>query len=100
MVLPEISLTSGIIAWITALITIAVGLAVKDLLTTSVNGVLFFFNSDFRVGDRVYINGQKAIIIRIGFRQTIFRIDRDDEEIWLFVFNDRIKYQSLEKIII
>ena len=98
--LPEIALSTGLIAWISALISIAIGLAVKDLLTTSVSGFLFWLDRNFNEGDEVYIDGEKAIIVRIGFRQTVFGIDNGRGYTWRFVYNHRISHMKLEKVII
>ena len=97
--IPEIQLTTGMIAWISALITIALGLAVKELLVTLVSGLLFRFNKHFNEGDLVYIDGRYAIITKIGFRQTVFEINDDRGHTWLFVYNDRIKTMKLEKVV-
>ncbi len=97
--IPEITLGAGAIAWITALITIALGLAVKDLVTTFVSGLLFKINKTFNEGDRVYLEGQEAVIIKIGMRQTVFEIDDERGHIWRYIYNDRIKYLKLEKFI-
>lgn len=97
--IPEITLGAGVIAWITALVTIALGLAVKDLITTAVGGFLFYHNKNFNEGDHVYINGDEAVIIKIGMRQTIFKMDNGRGETWLYVYNDRIHIMKLEKVI-
>ena len=97
--MPEIVLTPGIIAWITALITIALGMATKELITTFISGVLFRFNPNFQEGNLVYIDDRKAIIVKIGFRMTVFEIDDERGHTWLYVYNDTIKNMKLEKVI-
>ena len=98
--LPEITLTAGAVAWISALITIAIGLAAKEMLTTFVSGLLFCFNKNFNEGDEVYIDGEKAIIVKVGLRQTVFGIDNGRGYTWRFIYNDRIKTHKLEKVVI
>ena len=97
--LPEITLGTGAIAWITALITIAIGLAAKDLVTTFVSGLLFYLNKDFNEGDIIFLNEEQCVIIKIGIRQTVFGFDNGRGETWRYVYNDRIKYLTLEKVI-
>ncbi len=97
--IPEITLGAGAIAWITALITIALGMAVKDLVTTAVSGYLFYLNKNFNEGDHVYINGDEAVIIKIGLRQTIFKMDNGRGETWLYLYNSKIQNAKLEKVI-
>lgn len=97
--IPEITLGTGIVAWISALLTIAIGLAVKDLVTTFVSGFLFYLNRDFNQGDIVYLDGEECVIIKIGFRQTIFGIKNGRGETWRYVYNHRIPILKLEKVI-
>ena len=97
--IPELTLGTGALAWISALITIALGLAVKDLVTTFVSGMLFSFNRQFNEGDHVYLDKEKAIIVKIGLRQTIFQIENGRGVTWRYVYNDRIKTLKLEKVI-
>lgn len=97
--IPEITLGAGAIAWIAALITIALGMAVKDLIITAVSGVLFYLNKNFNEGDHVYINGESAVINKIGMRQTIFKINNGRGETWLYIYNNKIQNMKLEKVI-
>ena len=98
--IPEITLSvATIIAWFTALITITLALTIRDLVTTAVSGILFYLNKNFNEGDAVYINGEEAIINKIGMRQTIFKINNGRGETWLYVYNNKIKDMKLEKVI-
>jgi small-conductance mechanosensitive channel len=97
--MPEITLGAGALAWLSFLISMAIGLALKDLLTTAVSGFLFYHNKNFNEGDHVYINGEEAVINKIGMRQTVFKINNGRGETWLFVYNDKIHGMKLEKVI-
>ena len=97
--IPEITLGAGAIAWISALLTIALGMAVKDLVTTAVSGYLFYHNKNFNEGDHVYIDGEHAIINKIGMRQTVFKIINGRGETWRYVYNNKIANMKLEKVI-
>lgn len=98
--MPEITLGTGAVAWISFLLSVALGLAVKDLITTAVSGFFFWWNKSFNEGDHVYINGEPAIINKIGLRQTVFRVMNGRGETWLFVYNHKISSMKLEKVII
>jgi len=93
-VIPEITIGTGIIAWISALITIAVGLAVKDLVTTTVGGFLFYLNKNFNEGDHVYIEGEEAIIVKIGMRQTVFSVKNGRGVAWFGDLSTMIELNS------
>ena len=73
-------------------------LIVKDLVETLSKGLLFVLNKNFNVGDKIFYNGKQATIISIGWRQSIFEYEEDGVKIWLYLYNDRIKYQNLGKI--
>lgn len=79
--------------------TMVLGFWVKDLAVNLVTGFTFWLNKAFNVGDEVYIDGAKAIIIRIGFRQTIFQIEDERGITWRYVWNDRIKFLKMEKVV-
>lgn len=85
---------------INLVLAIIVGLIVKDVATTFVSGLLFKMSSDFNQGDTVYIDGEYATIISTSIRRTIFKINDGRGETWRYVWNDRIKYLNIEKVII
>lgn len=79
--------------------TMILGFWIKDLVVNLVTGFTFWTNKSFNVGDEVYIDGSKAIIVRIGIRQTIFQIEDERGITWRYVWNDRIKFLKIEKVI-
>jgi len=97
--IPEITLGADAILWITALISITVALVVKDFITTFVAGFFFYMNRDFSEGHHVFIDGEEAVIIKVGLRNTIFEIKNGRGETWRYVPNDRIKMLKLERVI-
>jgi small-conductance mechanosensitive channel len=101
MAIPEIVLSETAVLWISAVLTITVGFALKELLSTAVIGLLFKMNGQFREGDKVFIDGEKGVIVRKGVRQTVFGIEKDDNTyVWRYVYNDRIRALKIEKVII
>ncbi len=97
--IPEIVLSAGVITWITALLSLTVALVIKDFLTTLVAGFFFFLNREFSEGHHVYIDGEEAVIIKVGIRITIFEIKNGRGETWRYVRNDKIKDLKLERVI-
>lgn len=75
------------------------GFWIKDLAINLVTGFMFWRNRSFNLGDEVYIDNAKAIIVKIGIRQTVFQIEDDRGITWRYVWNDRIKYAKLEKVV-
>ena len=92
-------LTPETLSLIEFVATMVLGFWVKDLAVNLVAGFSFWLNKAFNTGDTVYIDGKKAIIIRIGLRQTIFQIEDDRGITWRYVNNTRIPVLKLEKVV-
>lgn len=97
--IPEIILSAGLLTWISALISITVALVAKDFLTRFVAGFFFYTNSNFSEGHHVYIDGEEAVIIKIGILTTIFKIKNGRGETWRYVSNDMIRALKIERVI-
>lgn len=90
--------------WMMILMSIIVVMMFKDFATTISKGIAFKLKNDFKEGDLVYIDGEKAIITKIGITTTVFDIVKSHEienvrEVWRYVPNERIPYLKIEKII-
>jgi len=89
-----------IIKYMSLIITLIIGLLIKDVASNLVSGVLFYLDKNFNDGDTVYIDGYPAIIIKIGIRTTVFGITNSRGYTWRFVQNSKVSELSLEKIVI
>lgn len=69
----------------------------KDWILNFIEGILFYLDKNYDEGDLVYINSQEARIIKIGIRNTVFHMLKNNT--WLSVRNERIKYHSIEQIL-
>lgn len=98
-VLTEVILSQPILLFLKIIISITVGLILKELCIKIALGVIFYFDRNFNEGDIVYLDGEEAIIIKIGLFTTVFMIKNGRGTVWKYVSNDRIKYSNLEKII-
>lgn len=86
--------------YITMLVGLIISLSAKDFITGFVKGLAFRLNPLFREGDLVIVDGEYAIVMKIGIRNTIFGIDREGgDSTWLSVENQRISYLKIEKVI-
>lgn len=87
--LPQISMFVGLI----------VSLIAKDMATSISSGLNFKYNPQFNEGDHVLIDGEDAIIVKIGFRYTVFSIQKENgDHTWRYVKNERIQFLKLEKV--
>ena len=75
-------------------------LTVIFLVATSLaKGLKFKQNPLFNEGDKVLLEGQDAIIVKIGLRSTVFGLYTDRGYTWRVIANERLEYVKLEKII-
>ena len=74
-------------------------LMVRDFATNFMNGLKFGMHSSFNEGDTCLLEGERGIIVKIGFYETIMQMHNGRGTVWRCLPNDRIKFYKLEKII-
>ena len=92
-------LTEFILPWVGILISLSIAVWVKDIATGLAKGLKFQMNKAFNEGDKVLLEGDDAVIIKIGISETVFGVYSDKGYIWRYVPNERIHTLKLEKII-
>ena len=95
----SMSLTDMLLPWIAILVSVIITIWFKDFATNFAKGLAFKRKPGFEPGDRVYLDGEKALIISIGIQETVFELERDGITVWRYVPNTRTEYIKLEKII-
>jgi len=103
------TLTNQISEWITPFVSGAVALIIsmwlKDSAGRIVKGLSFKFSKHFNEGDEVVLEGDRALIVKIGFFHTVFgyyKTTKNSSRVshyWRYVLNERIPYLKLEKIV-
>ena len=99
MTMFEIELNDFYIQFIGFLLTMLLGLAVKDYAVSFMEGLFFRLFSPFDEGDKVLLEDQTAMIIKIGLNQTVFGVYGEEGYTWRYVPNERIPYLKLEKVV-
>ncbi len=99
MTMFEIELNDFYIQFIGFLLTMLLGLAVKDYAVSFMKGLFFRLFSPFDEGDKVLLEDQTAMIIKIGLNQTVFGVYGEEGYTWRYVPNERIPYLKLEKVV-
>ena len=99
-----LEITNLLMPFIGALLMLVITLWFKDYATKIAKGMAFKMNADFAEGDKVLLDGERALIVKIGTTQTVFGIhkqggDLDGDYCWRYVPNERISTLKLEKII-
>jgi hypothetical protein len=94
-----LELTDMMMPWITVLISLIVAVWLKDYATSIAKGLRFKMNPAFNEGDEVLLDGEPAMIVKIGTIETVFGVYSDRGYTWRYVPNERIPYIKLEKVI-
>ena len=97
--LESAKITQFIFPWIGILLSLMIAIWVKDFATTLAKGLKFKMNKSFNEGDRVILDGNEAIIVKIGISETVFGIYSDIGYTWRYVPNEKIVNLKLERVI-
>ena len=97
--MPPIELSEYYVEFIGFLLTLIVGVSVRDAATSFVKGAKFRFNPAFKEGDKVILDGNPALIVKIGLSETVFGVYGEEGYTWRYVPNTRIEFLKLEKIV-
>ena len=80
-------LTGLILPWVAILISAIIAFILKDFVSSFSKGIKFKFNPQFREGDKVILDGERALIVKIGMTETVFGVTKssgefDGEYVW------------------
>jgi len=81
------------------LIALVVTMMFKDFATSLAKGLKFKMNGAFNEGDKVILDGNDSVIVKIGVTETVFGVYGDRGYTWRYVPNERIAFLKLEKVI-
>jgi len=76
-----------------------IALWLKSLIEDLVAGIRWRLKPGFEPGDECFLDGERATIVSIGYRETIFEIDNGRGKVWRYIDNKRIPMVRLERII-
>jgi hypothetical protein len=98
------ALTALIMPYCVGLFILVITLWIKDFSTKLAKGFMFRISSTFKEGDKVILDDERALIVKIGLTQTVFGIKKgnygdEGEYCWRYVPNERIPFLKLEKVI-
>ena len=95
----SMDLTGMLLPWIAVLISLVIAIWFKDFATAMAKGLRFKYDPAFHEGDEVLLDGELAMIVKIGARQTVVGVYSDRGYTWRYVPNERIPFLKLEKVI-
>jgi len=91
--------------FVSGAVALIVSLWLKESAGRIAKGLSFKFSRQFNEGDEVILEGDRALIVKIGFFHTVFgyyKTTKSSSRVnhyWRFVPNERIPYLKLEKIV-
>ena len=94
-----LEVTNLIMPFISALVLLVITLWFKDFATKIAKGMMFKMSKSFNEGDSVILDGNDALIVRIGLSETVFGVYSERGYTWRYVPNERIPMLKLEKVI-
>lgn len=94
-----LKLTELLMPWIAILLSLVIAFWLKDFAQNLMIGIKFRMNSAFNEGDKVLLDSNDAIIVKIGVKETVFGVYSDRGYTWRYVPNTKIPNLKLEKII-
>ena len=97
--MPQIEISDFYVQFIGLVITLLIGLWIKDSISSFLGGMKFKMNPHFKEGDKVILDGHQAMIVKIGWSQSVFGVYGKDGYTWRFIPNKRIDFVKLEKIV-
>ena len=97
-------ITEFLLPYIGMVMIVIIGFMIKDFATKLSKGIAFSMNSQFKEGDKVILDGERALIVKIGLTTTVFGIEKFTGEfrgdyVWRYVPNERIDTLKLEKVV-
>jgi len=95
----EQSITTYLTPALALLISGVIALWFKELVGDIVASLRWKMKPGFEPGDVVYLDGERATIISIGYSETTFEIDNGRGKVWRYIKNTRIQNHRLEQII-
>ena len=95
----SMDLSNMLLPWIAVLISLVVAIWFKDFATGLAKGLKFKMDPAFNEGDEVLLDGELAMIVKIGVMQTVFGVYSDRGYTWRYVPNERIPVLKLEKVV-
>ncbi len=100
-----LEITEFLLPYIGMVMIVIIGFMIKDFATKLSKGIAFSMNKQFKEGDKVVLDGERALIVKIGMTQTVFGIEKDTGQfrgdyVWRYVPNEKIDTLKLEKVVL
>jgi len=85
--------------FVVMMVGLVVTMGIKDYATAIAKGLAFKFFGPFKEGDHVILDGEEAVIVKIGVSMTVFGLNGKQGYMWRYIPNQKIANAKLGKII-
>ena len=97
--MPEIELPQSWLTWAGFIITVVIGLAIRDWATDIISAYKWKITPGFEPMDTCILDGDKVLIIHIGIRETIFEHQGQYGRTWQYIPSSQIHKHELRRIV-
>ena len=97
--MPEIQIPQGWLTWAAFIVTVIVGLAIKDWASDLISAIKWKAMAGFEPMETCILDGDKVTIIHIGLRETIFERNGKYGRTWQYIPSSRIIYHELRRVV-
>ena len=97
--MPEIEIPQGWLAWAGFIITVTIGLAIRDWAADLIAAWKWRTTPGFEPMDTVILDGDRVLIIHIGLRETIFEREGKWGRTWQYIPSSKITSHELRRVV-
>tara|TARA_R100001594_G_scaffold33615_1_gene62355 strand:+ start:1069 stop:1413 length:345 start_codon:yes stop_codon:yes gene_type:complete len=97
--MPEIQLPQSWLIWAAFIITVVIGLAVRDWASDLIAAVKWKLTPGFEPMDTVILDGEKCLIIAINLKETIFERQGPYGRTWQYIPSAKIANHDLRRVV-
>jgi hypothetical protein len=97
--MPEIEIPTSWLTWASFILTVIIGLSIRDWATDLVAAFKWKRTPGFEAMDTCIMDGDKVTIIHIGIRETIFERQCAHGRTWQYIPSSQIAKHDLRRIV-
>ena len=97
--MPNIALPEELLTWAGFVITVLVGLAIKDWASDLISAIKWKAMAGFEPMETCILDGDKVVIIHIGLRETIFERNGKFGRTWQYIPSSKITSHELRRVV-
>ena len=97
--MPEIELPQSWLTWAGFIVTVTIGLAIRDWASDLIAALKWTMTPGFQPMETCILDGDKVLIIAIGLRETIFERTGKFGRTWQYIPSAKITNHELRRVV-